>query len=267
MNEYTAPQWREILRNNELGDFDALWELRADWFEPPNQRRGGWSGVVRIEMGLPDGGAEALFLKRQENHTRRTLRHPLRGEPTFAGEMENILALQQAGVPTLEPVYYGQYKVNGAWQAILVTRELSGFRPLGELMRKWLDMGWSHSRKERWRLIEVLAPAIRRMHNHRLSHNALHPKHVFVRMPERGDPEVCLIDLEKMRHTLTPGLATRRDLDSLNRRARVWSRTDRLRFLKSYLGLHTLNGDGKKLWRYLVRRKNKFMHKKSENVG
>ncbi len=266
MKEYMNPQWQEILRHNQLAGFDSLWELKADWFESPNQRRGGWSGVVRIELNLPDGGTEAVFVKRQENHTRRTLRHPFRGEPTFAGEMENIIALQQAGVPTLEPVYYGQYKVNGAWRAILVTRELRDFRSLSELMREWLDMGWSQSVIERRRLIDVLAPAIRRMHNHRLSHNALHPKHVFVRLPENEDPEVCLIDLEKMRHTLTSGFATRRDLDSLNRRSRLWSNTDRLRFLKSYLNLRVLNGDGQNLWRRLARRKSQFMYKKSANV-
>ncbi len=266
MNEFSTPQWQEILRHNQLDGFDALWELKADWFEPPNQRRGGWSGVVRIELNLPDGGTEAVFVKRQENHTRRTLRHPLLGEPTFAGEMENILALQQAGVPTLEPVYYRQYKVGGSWRAILVTRELDGFRPLSELMREWLDLGWGQSVTERRRLIDVLALVIKRMHDHRLAHNSLHPKHVFVRLVEGGNPEVCLIDLEKMRHILTSGLATRRDLDSLNRRTRVWSSADRLRFLKSYLNLQVLNGDGKNLWGYLARRKIKFMHKKSAHV-
>ncbi|MCP4128721.1 MAG: lipopolysaccharide kinase [Gammaproteobacteria bacterium] len=266
MKDFSAPQWQEILRHNQLDGFEALWELQADWFETPNQRRGGWSGVVRIELNLPDGGTEAVFVKRQENHTRRTLRHPLRGEPTFAGEMENILALQQAGVPTLEPVYYRERKASKGWQAILVTRELGGFRSLAVLMREWLDMGWSQSVVERRRLIGVLASAIRRMHNYRLAHNSLHPKHVFVRLVEGGDPEVCLIDLEKMRHTIAFSLAARRDLDSLNRRTRVWSSADRLRFLKSYLNLHALNGAGKNLWRYLARRKIKFMHKKYENV-
>ncbi len=267
MKDYVTPEWEHILRSNNLDDFDALWGLQADWFEPPNQRRGGWSGVVRIELDLPDGTKGAIFLKRQENHTRRTLRHPVFGEPTFAGEITNILLLRQAGVPTMEPVYYGQRKIDGKWRAILVTRELVGYRPLHEVMREWSEAGWGHAVATRRRLIPILASVVRRMHKQRLVHNALHPKHVFVRLGDDLETEVALIDLEKMRQTVSMRLAARRDLDSLNRRARLWGSSDRLRFLKSYLGLRDLDTAGKNLWRYLAARKTRFMRKDSFNGG
>jgi hypothetical protein len=209
-------------------------------------------------------GSEAVFLKRQENHTRRTLRHPFRGEPTFAGEMENIQALQQAGVPALEPIYYGQRKVDGVWRAILVTRELKGFAPLNQWMQDWLEAGWANSVQQRRALIPVVAAAVRRMHDHRLVHNALHPKHLFVRFPEQGRPEVRLIDLEKMRFAPSARRAARRDLDSLNRRARHWSTGDRMRFLRSYLGNARLDSEGRGLWRHLAERKIRFMTERGE---
>jgi len=255
MKDFCAPDWVDILRFNGLDSFDALWELKADLFEPPNRCRGGWSGVARVELKMPDGGTEAIFLKRQENHLRRTLRHPLRGEPTFAGEMENILALQGAGVPALEPLFFGKRFADGNRRAILVTRELSGFRSLDLVMREWEESGWHGSVRERRELIKMAAKTVRRMHDHRLAHNALYPKHLFVRFSETGQPEVRLIDLEKMRRAISPGRAARRDLDSLNRRTQIWSRTDRLRFLKAYLETHVLTAKERAFWKYLAERR------------
>jgi len=252
-------QWDEVLHHNQLGGFDAIWQLQAEWFEPPNQRRGGWSGVVRIELGLPQGGTEAVFVKRQENHTRRTMRHPLRGEPTITSEIKNILALQAAGVPTLEPVFFGERTVDGKRRAILVTRELQGFQPLDLVMQAWDRRGWDDSVEERRELIKVVAKTVCRMHSHRLVHNALHPKHLFVRFSKSGQPEARLIDLEKMRRAITPTRAARRDLDSINRRTQQLSRADRLRFLKAYLDVGELSQDGRAFWHYLAQKRTVFL--------
>jgi len=252
MRDYLNPDWQGLLEQNGLAGFDALWDLKAEWFEEPNQRRGGWSGVARIELKDADGQIHGLFLKRQENHCRRSLSHPLQGEPTFAAEMRNILQTAEAGVPALEPVYYGQRRVGGKWRAILMTVELSGFCPLHELLQQWQDDGWSSAIAERRQLITKAAVVIRQLHQHRLVHNSLHPKHLFVRSTENGEPEIHLIDLEKMRQSLSFKQAARRDLDSFNRRARNFgSRTDRLRFLKAYLGTPVLTQEGKALWHYL----------------
>ena len=181
MQDYRAEDRFELLAHNGLGDFDALWDLDVEWFEPPNERRGGWSGVARLELQWPDGRSEGVFLKRQENHLRRTLGHPLAGEPTFAGEMQNILLLERAGVPTLEPLYYGQRRANGRWRAILVTRELAGFRPLNWWIEQWQTLGWSFSRPARRAVLVEAARVIQRLHRQgALVHNALHPKHLFV---------------------------------------------------------------------------------------
>jgi len=265
VKDYITPEWEHILRFNDLNGFDALWELQVDWFEPPNERRGGWSGVVRVELDLPGGAKEEVFLKRQENHSRRTLRHPVFGEPTFAGEIKNILLLRQAGVPTLDPLYYGQRKVGGKQRAILVTRELAGFRPMNDVMKEWSKEGWEKSVSTRRRLITVLAGVIRRMHEQRLAHNSLHPKHVFIRIVEGRAPEIALIDLEKMRRVITIAQASRRDLDSLNRRSRIWSHTDRLRFLKAYLGTDRLTGAARSIYARLASRRAAFLRRRAEN--
>ncbi len=265
MDDYRNDYWRGLLEHNGLSSFSALWDLEVAWFEPPNYRRGGWSGVGRVALKTPDGSTKGVFIKRQENHLRRGLRHPIAGEPTFAAEIRNILAVMAAGVPTLEPIYYGQRRVNGRWRAVLVTLELEGYLPLNELMREWQVSGWGGSVTRRRQLIAAAADIIRRLHHSRLVHNALHPKHLFVRFPETGDPQVRLIDLEKMRRTWSVAQAARRDLDSLNRRARLWSWTDRMRFLHRYLRVTRLGLKGRRLWRTLAQSKIGFMRKHGED--
>lgn len=68
---------------------------------------------MRVTLPDTDTGTRALFAKRQENHLRRTLRHPIAGEPTLAVKMRNILALGRANLPTLRPVYCAQRHVGG----------------------------------------------------------------------------------------------------------------------------------------------------------
>jgi hypothetical protein len=266
MHDYVDRQGRDLLEHNRLSDFDDLWELEVEWFEPLNHSRGGWSGVARIELQRPDGGMEAVFLKRQENHTRRTWRHPFGGEPTFASEMDNMKILQDIGVPSLQPLYYGQRKVNGVWRAILVTRELLGFVPLNVQMQWWQDEGWADSFGQRRALINVVADTLRRLHKNRVVHNALYPKHIFVSLPEHGSPEMRLIDLEKMRRTPCVGYAARRDLDSLNRRSIINSQSDRMRFLQRYLKQSPLSASGKRMWRRLAINRINFIRKQQKHA-
>ncbi len=83
MKEFVGSGWKKILELNELESFDSIWELDAAWFEEPNKRRGGWSGVSRISLKTEEGGSVGVFLKRQENHNTKTLAKPVNGEPTF----------------------------------------------------------------------------------------------------------------------------------------------------------------------------------------
>lgn len=251
MKDYFPDQWRDILRHNKLDSFDALWNLQADWFEPPNERRGGWSGVSRCELDSPKGGKVAVFLKRQENHVTRTLLHPF-GMSTFIREIENILRFKNAGIPALEPVYFAVRKVDGNLRAILCTEALDGYEPLEDLTERWLKEGWPE-RKKRQRLMQVVASVMSRMHDHKIQHNCFYPKHIFVRFTENAI-DVRIIDLEKAKVKLLRRYATFRDLYALNRHAQGWSRTDRLRFLLLYLERKRLDRHAKELWRKIVTR-------------
>lgn len=251
MKDFIAAGWKDIFAHNGLTGFDSWWQLNTDWFEPPNKRRGGWSGVARVELDLPQGGHRRVFLKRQENHVRKTWRHPLRGEATFIGEMRNLQDLAGKEVGTLEPLYFAQRRQDGNVRVVLLTLELTGYIPLKEIIDQWQGSGWQQHRLQRLVLIPRVAQLVSRMHHGYRVHNSLYPKHLFV---NTDSMDVRVIDLEKMRRALTPLRAAKRDLDSLNRRSPHFSRTDRLRFLLAYLGEGRVTPQTRGLWRYLAKR-------------
>lgn len=254
MDDYVAPAWRDLLAANDLASFDSLWGLDTAWFEPPNRDRGGWSGVSRVALRAPGGGERAVFLKRQEDHTRHSWRHPLAAEPTFETEMRQILALQAAGVPSLVPVFYAQRRVDGHWRAILMTEALNDYQSIDEWAALWRSSGWAKHWRARRSMIRMAGAVVRKLHDRRLVHNALYPKHLFARADADGSTDVCLIDLEKMRLAGTRRRAMMRDLDSLNRRTDFVSRSDRLRFLLSYLGADRVTPEVRRHWQDFARR-------------
>lgn len=254
MRDYLAAHWRDTLAANQLNGFEALWTLDIPWIEKPNERRGGWSGVSPLVLSLPSGAKVQLILKRQQNHITKTLLHPMRGIPTFAREMRNILRFKQHNIPALEPVYFGQRCDGNELRAILITVALSGFQSLETLVDEWQRTGWP-DRAERIKTMHAIALVMQRMHAARLQHNCFYPKHIFLRPTETSDGYECrIIDLEKVKRRPFRWLAALRDLYTLNRHSQDWSRTDRLRFFLIYFDIKRLNSRAKWIWRRIARR-------------
>jgi hypothetical protein len=252
MKDHLPDKWRAVLRHNSLDSFDLLWSLEADWFEPPNERRGGWSGVSRCELELPEGGKVNIFRKRQENHMTLTLWHPINGQLTFVREMQNILLFKNASVPALEPVYFATRVKDGNQLAILCTEALDDYEPLETLVKRWSKEGWP-DKDVRLRLMKAVAKVMSRMHDHKIQHNCFYPKHIFVRF-DGDDISVRIIDLEKAKVRILRRFASCRDLYTLNRHSLSWRRTERLRFFLIYLGLVRLDQGAKALWRRIEKR-------------
>lgn len=253
MDLYISAERRGLLEANHLGNFDDAWQLRADWFEAPNVRRGGWSGVCRLGLDLPAGGELGVFMKRQENHQRRSLRHPLRGEPTFAREFRMLRYLEDHQVPAPRPVFFASAIADGKPRGVLVTEELAGYRPLDVVTDSLFGAERASLATQR-ALLSCVAHVVRQLHDARVQHSSLYPKHVFVRIGNGQPPAAALIDLEKSRTTLVPLLRTIHDLDALNRHSAHWSRSARLYFLLQYLGLPRLTPWVKVLCRWILRR-------------
>lgn len=250
MSDFIHPTYRQLLESNHLASFDQLWQYHAEWFEEPNNRRGGWSGAGRVALHLPDGGEAGVFLKRQQNHQRPTLRHPLRGEPTFTREFHMLRFLQSRGVLAPVPVFFGQR----ATQAILVSEELAGFHSLEDIAENLFANGKRPPLAEQRALLRGVAAMVRQMHDAGIHHRSLYPKHLFVKSQTAAEPLVAVIDLEKSRATLLPVLRTVYDLATLNRHSPQWSRSARLYLFKRYLRVERLNAWHRLLVRLILKR-------------
>ncbi|MCV2219782.1 lipopolysaccharide kinase InaA family protein [Thauera sp. Sel9] len=207
-------------------DFDYWWTLPGDWVEEPNERRNGWSGVIRAVV--EDG---EVYIKRQCNHLCRSLRHPL-GWPTASREWHFLLRLRALGIAAPTPVFHSVRHTAAGTEAVLVTAALAGYHPLHEL-------GALPSAR-RAAIAELLGRMLGRLHREHLQHSCLYDKHVMVRLHDNARPDVALLDLEKMRHRLTPTLAARHDLAQLRRRQRFFDDQDWARLLASHT--HALTG-------------------------
>jgi len=231
--EFYSPADRELLKANGLETFTKLWQAELDWFEPPNYRRSGWSGAARYELRQENGETIGVFIKRQENHLRRTLKYP-KGCPTFRIEWQNLNKLIKYQIPVPRPLYYGECYQDGKPQAILITYELKGFSALDE----WLRGNLGGNQRLRIDVLPAIADVIRRFHDHRFRHNCLYPKHIMLRVRQDGNltaTDISLIDLEKTRRVFSPMGARIRDLDTLLRRSSEWSTHEKNLFLNHYL--------------------------------
>jgi len=250
MREFKTDEWQVVADAGGLNDFDAIWAQDIGWFEEPNQRRGGWSGVSRLEVGIPNGSRSSVFIKRQQNHITRTWRYPARGITTFRREFENLQRLRAAGVPTLDVLYFSERAVEGDRQAILISRELTGYVSFEDHMVDWQQRGFPE--KPVWRLlINKLAGIARHMHQHHIQQNCFVPKHVFIG-GLAGEMDIRLIDFEKAKRTVTVHRAMLRDLDTFNRHCPGLRTTDRLRFLMAYCGQDRVDERVRAIWRELV---------------
>lgn len=189
-------------------DFEDWWSFPGAWVEAPNQRRSGWSGVVRVEAA-----GRSFYVKRQYRHLCRDLRHPF-GWPTASREWRNLRRLRALGIAAPRPVFHAVRRGEDGTEAVLVTEALDGFSPLAEL--------GAMPAAGREAIARALGDCLGRLHRARLQHGCLYAKHVMVRLASDGSPQVALLDLEKMRTRLTGRKAAERDLDQLRRHQRFF---------------------------------------------
>lgn len=242
MQSTISPQYQQLLIQHQLASFEQLWDYQGDWFEPPNHERGGWSGVNYIELTDDAGKIHGFYLKRQQGHLRRSWRQPIAGEPTFVREFEILQHLKTYKVATPEFVFFGRNNN----KAILLTKALSGFTDADNWLKKFIHFNVKKKRA----FISTIAAAVRHLHQARVQHRSLYPKHLFIK-EHNGSFEVATIDFEKSRITSLVTFSRLSDLITLNNRATNLSRSQRLFFFKQYFEIKQLTPIYKKLCIYL----------------
>lgn len=185
------------------------------------------------------------------------------GHGTAWVEWNNIRRLRAAGVPTMRPVAFAE-QMAGPWEigSLLCTEQVAG-----ESLEKWLPAGWERAvgawgAAWRGRVVVQLAEMVGRMHAANLCHRDLYTCHIFIKVEPDGRVSFRLIDLQRMfRVRLRKRRWWVKDLAALGASAprELISRTDRMRFLKAYLGRDARDGEVRRWWKDVERKAARMM--------
>ena len=149
--------------------------------------------------------------------------------------------MKQIGVPTVEPVFYGERREGDKFQAVLATIALEGYDDLNSLLQYP-----SITAPVRQAILHRLADVVQLIHCHRLQHNSLSGNHVLVKLEEDGAFDLRVLDLEKMRRSFRPMDTAVKDLEKFIRRTPRLTKDERVEFLLHYT--HNFNhGERRKL--------------------
>lgn len=169
------------------------------------------------------------------------------------------LALKRIPVPVV--VAYGEKMLLGYERAsVLITQGIVG-QPLERFVPKYFARnayGEELARRRRW--IRLLAEMIRRFHLAGYCHRDLYLSHIIIGIKRDDRPVFHLIDLArcfKMRRRKQRWIV--KDLAALNYSAGPCiTRTDRLRFVRTYLAVDHVNHYGKRLIARIVAKSDKI---------
>jgi len=163
--------------------------------------------------------------------------------------------LRERGLPTARPLaIFHRIRAGLCFEGYLLMEKVEGSADLRTVGSR-LSAADASTRQRLLRpLLEQLARLARDLHSRRLAHRDLKAANILVQLPALGPPVCCLIDLVGVAASTRLSRAVRaRNLARLHasfHRDTFISRTDKLRFLRTYLqwGLRGQQG-WKKWWR------------------
>ena len=185
-----------LLRTRQLAGFSALFAA-AERHELEYNRN------KRIALlALADQtGSRRFFVK---SHRQGRSRLGFRATEDAAGttELRNILALRNAGIPTVEPVAAGERALSdGSRESLVMTVCLDGYLPADRyISERFAPPLSAERRREKNALGRTIAAVAARMHAGGFHHRDLYLCHIFVRADAPGEPEIKLIDLQRVGH-------------------------------------------------------------------
>jgi len=246
--QWIAPEWEDALKQADLLDIESVSKREFDWFEAPNRRRGGWSGVTRLVLN-PEAAPEdqqAVFLKIQQNHFYRAPNTFFTKQLTFEREFEVLQQLDSVTDSIPELVLFAKWRSGSDVGAILVTKALDGWYPLPD---------WIHGKKGLTppdevtfqRALEAIAKGAREIHQAGWVHLCFSAKHLFIRPKDDGSFESCVIDMEKCRKHLSAAHRTRKDCAHFMRHTPGLTEAHKLNFTKAYFQTDTFSANQKRI--------------------
>lgn len=233
-------EFSELLSRHGLTTCAAVWDFSQSAETAKALRTD--RVTLRFTLTDDDGRARTFYIKRHGRSSWKEYVKPwLQGQRPLLGaqpEWEALLAFHACGLPTMLPVACGKL----ADRSFLITEGLEDCQKLSTAFPAAAD-----SPEDRRQMIAQVATVARGMHASRLHHQDFYLGHLMQpEQPSERQPEpLYVIDLGRVRRHRS--LFARRwivkDLAQLNYSAKTARRTERLRFLKEYLGRPLVRSD------------------------
>lgn len=236
-----------LLKSNTLTSFAAF--LNLDGGEIAKDLA---HNRVTRRFVLQDGPHEyAFYLKKQNAPALREtikpllcLRWPILG---VTHEWNAMIHFHQLGIPTMVPVAMG----HGQGCCFIFTQALEGFWKLSDWMHQHLNQPHADDLVATRHIARAVAKVTKTMHTSGGHHQDFYLGHLLV-PKDRGCYDIHIIDLgrARWRHRLSTRWIIK-DLAQLNYSAHLVRNTDRVRFMRTYLG-RRLQAQDKTLVRRVV---------------
>jgi RIO-like serine/threonine protein kinase len=234
IKKWCAPELKSLLTEAGLLDIESATQREFDWFEAPNRRRGGWSGVSRIVLNpdAPEAEQKAVFLKIQQNHFYIAPNTGFMKRLTFEREFAAMQALIPHCDAIPQVVMFAKWQENGNQGSILITEALDEWIPLrpwllGELALPVPDKDTLH------RAFNAIAKTAREINQAGWIHMCFSAKHLFVK-EQNGRFATRVVDLEKTRKRIGLSRRTVKDCSHFLRHTPKLTDQDKTHFLKAY---------------------------------
>jgi heptose I phosphotransferase len=230
------PDWRAALEAAGLASFDALFAA-GEAHKVDGHR---YRSVSRLELPGPGGKPLVVYLKRQWGLEARASMRDFLGRrwPALPArrEWKNTLRLLAAGIPVAPPVVWGLDHASSEPRSLIAFAEVHGPSLARYIAKTAPSALQGPAAARRHRIADLAGQAVRRLHDAGLSFPDLYGKHLYLEGPEAVEPRIVLIDVQRLRGR-RPGHVAE-DLAALfvSTECPSLTRTDRLRFLRAYMG-------------------------------
>jgi tRNA A-37 threonylcarbamoyl transferase component Bud32 len=206
-------------------------------FDDPRCRLLKDSRTTKVGLWSPPCGGPELFIKRYNYqgwlYAFKDLFRPSRARRVWI----TANGLQMRGICTARPIaYVERRRFRVLLESYLITEGVGGVGLL-EMSRRFAESGASFLKKRR--LVGEIAGLVRRLHERGVSHRDLKGQNILIREEDPGRFAAVLVDLDGVRLGRIGWRRRVRDLARLARSFRDQSavtRTDHVRFLRTYLG-------------------------------
>jgi tRNA A-37 threonylcarbamoyl transferase component Bud32 len=258
--------YRPALERLGLTTFDAMMATTAGHLLRALPQRENWRlqlPATHTPQGDPAPAIGAYLKKHRTRSWRTWLRARLAlgaGETPGRVEARNVTRLARSGIAAMRLIAYGEkLAADGCLQSFVLTEELAGYTQLDHFLPQHFPPQRAGRRTPRsrdlLRLIGEVAAVASKFHRLGYNHRDLYCCHFFIREHEPGRFHVNLIDLQRVehrRHFRTRWLV--KDLAQLSYSAprQYISCTDKLAFIKHYLGVRKLRPQDKRFIRRIL---------------